>query len=92
METRRDGRGHTLMIEGRSRAVISGVEELGSFSEETVAVFTADGLLTLEGDGLHIDRLNLEEGQMIVSGAVFGALYEEAEPPRMGLFARLRKR
>ena len=92
METRRDGRGHTLLIEGRSRAVISGVEELGSFSEEMVAVFTASGLLTIEGDGLHIDRLNLEEGQMIISGDLFGVLYDETEPPRQGFFARLRKR
>jgi len=76
----------------RHRAVINGVEELDSFHEEQIAVYTANGLLTIEGEGLHIDRLNLEEGQLIVSGDILGALYTEEAEPKMGLFSRLLKK
>ncbi len=92
LETRSTGKPHTLTIEMRRRAVINGVEELDSFHEEMIAVFTNCGLLTIEGTDLHIDRLNLEEGQLIVSGEIFGAMYSEESAPKVGLFSRLLKR
>lgn len=92
VETRHEGRVHTLSIEMRRRAVIHGVEELESFQEEQITVYTAGGLLTIEGEDLHIDRLNLEEGQLIVSGLIYGALYIEDAEPKGGLFSRLLRR
>jgi sporulation protein YabP len=92
METRREGRAHTLTIDMCRRAVISGVEELESFQEEMISVYTAGGLLTIEGEELHIDRLNLEEGQLILSGVIYAALYTEDAEPRAGLLSRLFKR
>ncbi len=92
VEARHEGRAHTVSIEMRRRAVINGVEELESFHEEQICVYTASGLLTIEGDDLHIDRLNLEDGQLIVSGVIYGALYTEEDEPKSGLFSRLLKR
>ncbi len=92
LETRSTSRPHTLTIEMRQRAVINGVEELESFHEEMISVYTNSGLLTLEGSELHIDRLNLEEGQLIVSGEILGAVYSEQAEPKVGLFSRLLKR
>ena len=92
LETRTTTRPHTLTIEMRQRAVINGVEELDSFHEEMIAVYTNSGMLTIEGNDLHIDRLNLEEGQLIVSGEILGAMYSEEAEPKVGLFSRLLKR
>jgi sporulation protein YabP len=75
----------------RRRAVITGVDELESFMEEQISVYTAGGLLTIEGENLHIDRLNLEEGQLILSGLIYGAMYAEENEPKASLISRLFK-
>ena len=90
-EERRRGRGHSLLIEGRQRAVIHGVEELDSFHEREIVLYTEMGPLTIEGEGLHIERLNLDDGQLIISGEIEGAAYMEEEKGG-GLFGRLLRR
>ena len=84
--------GHTVHMEDREKAMITGVQELGSFNEEEVLLVTDEGLLTIEGEGLHIDRLNLEDGQLIVKGFIYGFSYEEDEEPASGILSRLFRR
>ncbi len=86
---RRALRPHSLVIEGRQRATVYGVEELDCFHEQQIILFTELGTLTIEGEGLHIDKLNLEEGQLIVSGTIFGAVYTDEEEGQGGFLSRL---
>ena len=69
--------GHGFSMEGRERVAITGVEELLSFSEIEVCVSTPLGTLTIEGEDLHIERLNLDEGQVIVRGMVYATAYDD---------------
>ena len=64
---------HTLMLDGRSSATITGVEDVDCFNEQIVVLRTALGALTISGEGLNISQLNLEEGRLIVEGEI-GAL------------------
>ena len=89
METRRMVGSHSLQMESRQKAIVTGVEELGSFCEEEVILFTAVGMLSIEGEGLHIDRLNLEDGQFIVSGLIDGVTYQDDEEESSPLLARI---
>ena len=54
-----NGKKHTLMLDARRHLVLTGVEDVSGFNEETVSVKTTAGSLTIKGSGLHIDRLNL---------------------------------
>ena len=87
-------RAHTVTIDGREKMTVTGADELVSFCEEEVAIQTSMGLLIVEGEDLHIDKLNLDEGQVIIRGLVFGATYEEEEDvaPKGGVFKRLMRR
>lgn len=82
-------RPHGLTLEGRRRAVVTGVNELNSFSGQMVVMSTSEGALTLMGEGLHVSRLNLEEGQLAVDGQIQAMEYDERARGREGLFARL---
>lgn len=75
------GRPHTLHLEERRSAVLTGVQEVLAFDENQVVLRTESGEVALVGDGLHVTRLMLEEGQLTVEGRIDSFLYTA---PRKG--------
>ncbi len=85
-------RPHSLTLDDRSRASISGVEDVDSFNEEMIILNTSAGAMTLMGEGLHVSRLNLDEGQLLIEGRIIGLEYDErAARARGGALTRLFK-
>lgn len=85
-------RPHGLTLEGRQKAVITGVEEVDSFNEQMVVLATTAGTLTLLGQQLHVSHLNLEDGQLLVEGEIAALEYDErSRSGRGSLFTRLFK-
>lgn len=83
-------RPHAITLENRKRAGITGVSDVLSFNEQEVVLITEGGDITLIGEGLHIARLNLEDGQLVVEGDIAGIEY--GTPPqqrRGGILARI---
>ncbi len=66
---------HTLMLDNRSRLAITGAEDVNGFNEEAVSVKTTDGTLVIKGSGLHIEKLNLETGDVSVEGKINAMQY-----------------
>ncbi len=75
-EKKKPGR-HTLRLEDRERAQIGGVLEVLSFDEEGITMETVCGLLLLKGAGMHIGKLDLEAGDVIVEGSIDSLLYSD---------------
>jgi sporulation protein YabP len=67
---------HTLSIDKRKRAVITGVMDVFSFQENEVILKIESGEMVLTGQNLHISKLLLEEGQLHVEGQVDGVQYQ----------------
>ena len=89
-EALRGMRPHSLTLDGRQKAVITGVEEVDSFNEQMVVLATTAGTLTLLGEQLHVSRLNLEDGQLLVEGEIAALEYDErSRPGRGSLLTRL---
>lgn len=82
-------RGHRLILEEREHLTVSGVEEVESFDENTIIMETAQGVLIVRGEGLHIEQLSLDGGDLKVEGTVEALSYEESRRQRGGFFARL---
>ena len=80
---------HRVVLEDRSRLTVSGVEEVERFDENTVVLSTAQGGLEIQGEGLHIEKLSLDGGDLKGEGTVDSLSYEDAGRERVGLFARL---
>ena len=80
---------HHLVLEQRERLVISGVEEVARFDEETILLTTSMGELEIQGEGLHIEKLSLEGGELHVEGTVIALIYETAPREGGGLLRRL---
>ena len=80
---------HHIILEEREQLVVSGVEEVERFDENTILLTTAQGALEIQGEGLHIEKLSLDGGDLKVEGRVNALLYGEENRPRGGLLARL---
>ena len=79
---------HSLQLEGREKLVLSGVEDVTGFDETLVVLTTAQGDLSVRGQGLHIERIDLELGALELRGHIQELSYEE--PARSGgLWSRL---
>ena len=75
---------HHLILEDRERLTVSGVEEVESFDENTIVMVTAQGVLIVRGENLHIEKLSLK-----VEGMVESLTYEEDRGRRGSFLSRL---
>lgn len=88
-EPLRSMKAHSLSLDGRQRASVTGVEEVDSFNEQMVVLLTTAGTLTLLGRQLHVSHLNLEEGQLLVEGEIAALEYDERKQKGGSLLTRL---
>ena len=77
-----------LTLDKREKAVLTGVTDVERFDENEVVLHTHGGRLILTGTGLHVASLQLEEGRLLVDGAIDGILYDGGAPKRRGGFLR----
>ncbi|MCF8010106.1 MAG: sporulation protein YabP [Clostridiales bacterium] len=54
----------------RKYLLLDGVEQVGAFDENEITLHTNMGYLTLQGEGMHITELNLDEGKLTVEGLI----------------------
>lgn len=81
---------HNLILENRRTLTATGVSNVDSFDEQTVVARTDLGDLVIHGEKLHIDKLNIESGELTLDGEISSMTY--AEPRGSGgLFSRLFK-
>lgn len=80
---------HRLTLEGREKLTVSGVEDVERFDDGCIILSTCSGTLIVTGSGLHIGKLSLDGGELLVDGHIEGLNYEEPPQPRRGMFSRL---
>ena len=88
-EGQKPGGGHRLTLEGRGKLTATGIRRVDFFSDEQVAAQTDLGQLNIRGEGLHIEKLSLDGGDLKVEGTVDSLVYEDDRRERGGLLARL---
>ena len=80
---------HNIILEGREKLSISGVLDVQSFDEEQVLLETVRGMVLVRGQGLHVERLQLEAGERSVEGEIGLIEYDASVQPRGSWFKRL---
>jgi sporulation protein YabP len=82
---------HNLIMEGREKLSVSGVEYVESFDEEEIVMSTPKGVLFVRGQELHIEKLSLDTGDVIVLGQIDKLEYEDDVKITGGFLSRLFK-
>ncbi|MBO5477549.1 MAG: sporulation protein YabP [Clostridia bacterium] len=81
-----------IVIQNREKAVVTGVEDIHSFDDELVIVQTDLGLLTIKGENLKMNKLNLDNNELIIEGKTSAIAYSDAvQNKKQGLMNKLFK-
>lgn len=82
---------HNLILQERKTLSLSGVNEVDSFDEGMIIVYTTMGELTIKGNNLHINKLNLESGDLSVEGDISSLTYQNRDQSAKGIISKLFK-
>ncbi|MBR2860758.1 MAG: sporulation protein YabP [Clostridia bacterium] len=79
-----------VTIENRERISVTGIVRIDSFDESEVCARVENSIVSIFGQGLHISRLDLDNGVLIVDGFISGVEYSDQEN-KGGFLGRLFK-
>lgn len=68
-----------LTLENRKRLLLTGVVEVISFNEEKILLNTTQGMLIIKGVGLKMNKLDVQNGDVIIVGTVDSCVYSGSE-------------
>lgn len=80
-----------IVIENREKLSISGVLDVESFDEESIILHTELGVLVVKGHELHINKLSIDTGELMIEGDVISCTYtdEDIGSRGLGFFGKL---
>ena len=70
-------RPHALQMENREKLHLTGVSDVSGFDENMIVLLTDMGELSIRGEALHIDRIDLDAGLLELRGRISELCYEE---------------
>ena len=92
MEDKKNITAHNLIMENRERLTLTGVVDIHSFDDELVLVETQMGILTIKGNDLKMNKLNLENNELVVEGRITALVYSETDAmKKSGMFGKIFK-
>lgn len=84
---------HHLILENKEKLTISGVTDVDTFDEGKIVLFTEDDTLVVEGEDLHIQKLDVANGELAIDGNIYALQYtgNMADKGSKGFFKRIMK-
>ncbi|MBZ2174587.1 sporulation protein YabP [Schnuerera sp. xch1] len=73
-----------ILIEDRSKINVTGVEQVESFNDNTIILKTIRGGMIIKGEDLNVDKLNLDDGNVKITGTISGINYVDKELSHKG--------
>lgn len=64
-----------LFIEDRNRLTVTAVEDIDAFDESGFTAITNAGALMVKGTDLHINKLNVDTGELVVDGDIDSCIF-----------------
>jgi len=74
-ENKIDDNKSNLMLESRKKLILSGVVEVISFDEQKIDLTTNLGNLTIKGEELKMNKLDVQNGDVIIVGSISYMVY-----------------
>lgn len=80
----------SVNIENRERISITGILRVDTFDESEVTARLDSSGISVYGQGLHISRLDLDNGILIIDGFISGVEYSDPDT-KSSIFSKLFK-
>ncbi|SCN23131.1 Spore protein YabP [Clostridium sp. N3C] len=80
-----------MTLENRKKLFLTGVMEVISFNEEKILLNTSLGVLTIKGSGLKMNKLDVQNGEVMIIGMVDSFAYtgSEAKQDKESILSKL---
>lgn len=75
-----------IIMENREKISVTGVIDIHSFDDELVLAQTDLGILTIKGDDLKMNKLNLENNELVIEGQIMAVAYSDANQTKKSGF------
>ncbi|MBQ3225558.1 MAG: sporulation protein YabP [Clostridia bacterium] len=85
---------HNVILENKAKLSISGVCDVDTFDESQIILYTETDTLEVSGENLHIQKLNVADGELIIEGEVEALIYtgtDARSKKGKGFFKRMLK-
>lgn len=79
---------HYITIENRERITLSRVKDVDAFDEETLWANLEEGGVEISGEKLNIDKLDLQDGSLVVTGRISAVMYTDKKAREKGRLLR----
>lgn len=66
-----------IIMENREKISVTGVIDIHSFDDELVLAQTDLGIITIKGEDLKMNKLNLENNELIIEGKIIAVAYSD---------------
>lgn len=82
-----------IILENRKKMNLTGVEEVISFDDEKILLNTKLGALTIKGQNLKMNKLDVQNGDVMINGEIYYIVYsgKEIKKAKESIFAKLFK-
>lgn len=80
---------HTMVIENRNKLTVTGVTDIGSFSDESVTIFTDYGEITIQGNSLQVTMLSIDNGEFCAQGNIVSVVYADRIQKTSSIFSKV---
>ena len=82
LEEKQMQKAHRLVVNNRRTSMVTGVLDVLSFDLNEILLETEQGMLHIKGKDLHVNRLDLEKGEVDIDGQVDALNYSQV--PKTG--------
>jgi len=66
---------HNMILENKEKLSVSGVIDVDTFNESKIVLFITDDTMIVDGDNLHINKLDVSSGELIIEGEIYSLTY-----------------
>jgi len=66
---------HTVLLENKRLLRITQVTDVDAFDEGKIVLFTEDDTMVIEGFDLHMQKLDVAGGELVIDGEITSMLY-----------------
>lgn len=82
---------HEVVLKNRESLLVSGVEHIYAYNDTRVEIRTCYGEMVIEGEGLDMNKLNLEESIIDIRGIINVIYYSKDKRNKESFIKRIFK-
>ena len=69
---------HNIVLENREKLTLTGIKDVFNFDDQLIIIETELGILSIKGNNLRINKLNIDTSDFTVEGKIDSLVYSNS--------------